>query len=186
MVGSGQRFPVTYSNSVEPRWDELLLQQMGLSAGSADLVCPIAVDEYGDVSALAGVTSYGINVRWEPGSLPGSNEGESWAGLRSPSTYPLFSDTDAYDAVYPPVIFDEIGVGPGPDWRMGFFHAKDASNVSFADGHVASIGREVLTGRTDDNDVPLFFFNRGIGGGIAAAPLEPNPAGVRAPVRGTP
>lgn len=168
------RIPETYTATAPPgdpkqdptnqRWDVLLETTMGLQKApgqKVSIVCPAAINTYPDVHTAAGFTTYGVNVRWRPGSAVGDNERQSWDNITSPAAYPFFADTDAYRDT---LIYDKFGLqntfDPSPDWQLGFIHPQDTVNLAYADGHAASETRDVLNTTPDPNNVPLFFFNR--------------------------
>jgi prepilin-type N-terminal cleavage/methylation domain-containing protein/prepilin-type processing-associated H-X9-DG protein len=204
LIDTDHRIPETYSTTPPPgdpqrdplskRWDQLLLERMQIDPPDtkAKIVCPAARDTYPSLENPAGLTTYGVNVRWKPGSAPGDNERQSWDQILSPTEYPFFADADAYRALDPPLIFDKIGFfspfTPSDTWQLGFLHAQQTANVAWADGHASPAARddpEVLgtpgpgsapgsipgnvSAPVDANGVPLFFFNRGAGPLIAAA-----------------
>lgn len=177
------RIPETYTATAPPgnpkqdptnqRWDVLLENTMRLQKAAGQkvsIVCPAAINTYPDVQNAAGFTTYGVNVRWRPGSAVGDNERQSWDAIASPADYPFFADTDAFRGT---LIYDKFGLQNtfdiSPDWQLGFIHPQDTVNLAYADGHIASETRDLLDSATDPNDVPLFFFNRERAYNLAAA-----------------
>lgn len=159
-ISRGGVFPNTVSPGTADRWDDQLLIAMGINnnTASAALGCPTVLSQYGPEYNLTGRTTYGVNVRWLPGGVPGENEGKRLSTLIAPDTYPTMADTFVNESTSTPLIYDEIGVRPDQDWRLGFHHDERA-NVTFADGHAEGVDKSVLVGPTDNNGVPLFFFN---------------------------
>ncbi|MEM9913733.1 MAG: type II secretion system protein [Planctomycetota bacterium] len=157
------RYPLTVSPKTDERWDVLMLEAMGfdLSQPRPIMSCPEAINVYGDVSRTQGYTSYGANTRWSAGEAAGHNEYQPFDMLLAPSKYPLWSDADAFTMIDPPIIYDRIGVTPDDNWRMGFFHPQGLSNVTWGDGHVSSVNRDMLELETDSLGTPVFFLNRG-------------------------
>lgn len=177
------RIPETHTASPPPgdpkrdltnkRWDALLETTMGLQKAhheKVSIVCPTAINVFPDVHDAAGFTTYGVNVRWRPGSAVGDNERQPWDDITSPGAYPFFADTDAYRDY---IIYDEFGrqntFDPSPDWQLGFIHPQDTVNTAYADGHIASETRDAINTTPDTNGVPLFFFNRERAYDLAAA-----------------
>ncbi|MEM6554185.1 MAG: hypothetical protein AAF750_18870, partial [Planctomycetota bacterium] len=173
------RIPETYSanklagnpnaDPVFQRWDLLLIDRMNTPVVPGQrprIVCPASRDAFASIDTTVGHTTYGVNVRWDPGSDPGDNERKSWDMLFSPSTYPFFADTDALRIVDFELIRDEFGLttapDPSPTWQLGFFHPETTTNIAWGDGHVSSRRNNVIDPLTlvDTNGVPLFFFNR--------------------------
>lgn len=180
------RIPETYTASPPPgdpkrdptnkRWDILLENTMRLQKApgeKASIVCPAAINTYPDVHRAAGFTTYGVNVRWRPGSAVGDNERQPWDDITSPAAYPFFADTDALSIGGNQIIYDKFGLQNtydiSPDWQLGFIHPQDTANTAYADGHIASETRDVLNTTPDINGVPLFFFNRERAYDLAAA-----------------
>lgn len=161
--------PNTLSPPAAERWDIKMAIAMGYStAGEMDyLQCPQAIHTYGPDPSIQGfIGTYGVNIRWRPNFGVADNEGRSWLDLKSPSTYPIFSDVMAIEFVTPNIILMSFGHAPLPDFRMGFIHGNETANVSYGDGHVKPETREVLSGPTDGFDVPLYFFNVKPGGDV--------------------
>ncbi|MEM7626556.1 MAG: prepilin-type N-terminal cleavage/methylation domain-containing protein [Planctomycetota bacterium] len=165
MVETNGRIPNTVTAGFDNRWDTRLFEVMGLEPNTTtpSLACPTALTLFGDLTATAGVTSYGINVRWQVGGAPGENEGKKFSSLPSPSEYPWLGDTFVNGVVQPPLIYDEFGIRADQDWRLGFFHESDTANISWADASVESVDRSFLDGPLDENGVPLVFFIDGAG-----------------------
>lgn len=156
------RYPITESAIADERWDVLMLRSMGfdLSQTRPFMACPTAQDVYGDLTLTQGYTSYGANVRWGDGGAAGDNEDRNIDTLLVPSTYPVWSDTAAFNVIQPPIIYDVIGKTPTEHWRMGFIHPQDVCNVTWADGHVSGVNPASLGFEVDSIGTPVFFLNR--------------------------
>lgn len=175
MVQDKGIIPNTTGGSADERWDTRTLLSMGIDPNSLvepAVSCPTVLANYGPERTTAGKTTYGINVRWRPNEVAGDNTGQSFDALVRPSTYPLFGDTFINTTGTVPLIYDEIGVRPDQSWRLGFVHEGETANVAFADGHVEAVTQGVLTGPTDANGVPMWFFNVGVGSSLAHSPKE--------------
>lgn len=118
--------------------------------------CPEIFSQYGYVTSAPFV--YAINCRWRPNKSWGDNEGIYWSQVRSPSTYPWFSDPEYHKGVT-----DYFGVvpqsRPESKWRMGFHHPNETTRTAFADGHVEAVSVDVLDGDKDSNGVPMWLFD---------------------------
>ncbi len=171
------RFPNTYTAGSQNKWDTQILFAMGLDPSSRDhgVGCPTVKATFGPEYLLAGRTTYGVNVRWNPNGPPGENEGKREAGLTRPSTYPLMADTFVKTTLSKPLIYDKIGTNPQDDWRVGFHHLNETVNVSYADGHAQAEDRTIIDGPYDENYVPLWFFNTGRAYETALAAPAPPP-----------
>lgn len=157
------RFPNTQTAGAADKWDTQILAAMGFRPDDPgfDFGCPVVINRYGPNFALAGRTTYGVNVRWSPNGPPGENEQRRDSDLLRPSEYPLIGDTYVNQAFNPsfPLIYDEIGERIDQDWRVGFHHTGATANIAYADGHAEAHTRKIIQGPTDDNGVPLYFFN---------------------------
>lgn len=175
-------YPLTYSPTPSgfggnKHWDTLVVEVMGGNPNQdLSIACPQAIEEYGPSPRTLGPTTYGANYWWEPNGSPGDNEEKNWALIYTPSRYPVIADAAAQTITTPNIIYNAIGRVGRTDYRMGFFHQSETSNVAYADGHVSSVDRTVFDGPHDLNDVPHFFLNMPYAGGqrvAQASPKEP-------------
>ena len=176
LMDTDYRIPETHSGSAPPgnpladptsqRWDLLLNQTLRTDhrpGHDLGVACPTARNTYNALQNTYGFTTYGVNVRWTPGSAPGDNERRSWDLIARPTQYPFFADTDALQLGSTQYIRDEFGrrdgLQPSPTWQLGTIHASQTVNLAWADGHVAPETADFVDGPTDDMGVPLVFFN---------------------------
>jgi len=144
-------------------WAEAL--ERSISSGSSGIIanpnrvlhCPEISNTFGDVTYLNSYYGYAINCRLRPNGDFGDNEGQDWAAIRHPTTYPWFADPAVHGN--PPLARDHFAAASDQSWRIGFYHSNDTSRIAFADGHVSSITRSVLDGPTDSNGVPLWLLD---------------------------
>ena len=142
-------------------WSDVLYESMGSSRGSTILgtprvkgiVCPAIEHRFSGPFYGAHHYGYAINCRMKAGQSYGDNEGVKWDSIRSPWTYPWFTDPFVNEATHTAKRYFGAVSSTG-DWGVGFYHFQKLGVAAFADGHAAHIAEDVLAGPLDPSASP--------------------------------
>ena len=117
-------------------------------------VCPV-IDREFDRPGYQGVYfGFAVNTRLRWDGERGDNARIPWASIRSPSEYPWLADPEVRSGPTAPRRFG-VSARANGQWWLGFYH-DGRGMATYADGHVAQFGPEVLDERASSG-VPTWL-----------------------------
>ena len=185
LLSSDGRIPqiITAPGPGERWWFDVVGEALNIEAdfGYADRrgpefrACPETESRFRPITYENSIVGYAVNARWRPdtpilipassdpasAAMTGASEREPWDQIVAPSAFPWLADPSVRLGVTVNLGRSRFGTRPSSErWGIGTPHA-DASSVSFADGHAASVPfHEIETDERDASGLPRWFVGR--------------------------
>jgi len=113
------------------------------STPDSPLLCPRIETQFDRPFYNAFYFGFSVNSRWSD-CADGGSQYRGWDAIPVPSEYPWFADPWAREFPTMSIADSLFGKASTQDFGLGFYHAGDAGNAVFADGHAESNHADIL------------------------------------------